>query len=247
MKILLAVPSKKRADVLAKNTLTWLKLVGEDYAIFVEPDEIIDYTKVGADRLVDIKAKDKGMAYVKNFIAEYAKAGGYDLVFKLDDDIRGFTHWREKLKTPEEVASRVRYIIGEAGRQFNKYDRVKAIAFPYSFQMFNKFEWAKTSRIQTAYIVRTDSIHPSPEVSVFEDFYTGIKIILTGGMILKYGESGIDMGVGVGKGKGGHQSFDRDAQALKEIEVIKRLYPPLKVKRVTGKNWSVEPVLDIKY
>lgn len=246
MKILVAVPSKNRAEELVKYTYSWLSKVEGldiDYRIFVEPQ---DYDSYGVDNLVNIGQNDQGLFFVKQFIYDYALENGYDAIFKVDDDVRGWTNYRAK-QGPEDSAKTFIKIIEESVKQFNKHPEIKAVGFPYSFQMFSQFEWAKSNRLQTCYLVRTESFSPKEGVSVFEDFYTALRIRVNGGMILRYGLSGIDLGNGVGKGKGGLQMFDRDELAKKEIEIMKELYPMLTVKEVKGKSWSVEPVLDIVY
>lgn len=241
MKILIAVPSKNRMETLEKFTYQWLKLLSFDWKIFVEPQDFEKYANV-ATNLISIEKDNQGFSYVKSFIKNYAEKNGYDLVFKVDDDIKCFTDFR-KNTTPEKTAELLTEFINEKVMKGFENPLLGAISFPYSFEMFEKKEWTKSKRIQTCYICRTEYVQqPILGISVFEDFAVGIKILTDGKIILKYGLLGQNMGVKVGGGTGGHQDFDRNEQALKEVDLLRKIYPPLKFKKVS-KAWSVEPDL----
>lgn len=245
MKILFAVPSKNRVNVLQKFTWQWLKDF-PDARIFVEPQDFVAYSAAMPEaKIVRINQNNQGLAYVKYMIADHADFHGYDFIFKLDDDIRGWTDWRKRT----DVAGSVKVFqqILDDAREIFANSQIKAVTFPYSFQMYKKEKWSLTSRIQTAYIARTNNFGPRHGINVFEDFCTGLKIRVNGGIIAKYGLAGIDLGVPVGKGEGGLQMFDRDAMAKKEIELLRKIYPSLKIKTVTGKRWTVEPIMSIPY
>lgn len=241
MKLLIAIPSKNRVDILKANTLQWVKDVGVDWVVFVEPQDIGTYASVLGENFFVLNANDKGLGYCKQAIKDYALANGYTHIFKLDDDIKGFTNYRTKLKgaeIPQYIAECLPILMDA----FRVYPQVKAIAFPYSFEMYERKRWEVVKRVQTAYIVETESMLVDPAISVFEDFATGLDIISKGGLVLKFGLMGIDMGVKVGGGSGGHQSFDRAERARAEIEPMRKIYPPLKFRKV-DKPWQIEPDL----
>jgi hypothetical protein len=43
MKLLIAIPSKGRADSIFSRTLRWLPLTGFDYKVLIEPQDSVDY------------------------------------------------------------------------------------------------------------------------------------------------------------------------------------------------------------
>lgn len=239
MKILLAVPSKNRVGVLLKNTYKWLCLMPYDFAIFVEPQDLNKYSEI--DFVVPLRENNKGLGYAKKSIQEYAQKNGYDLVFKIDDDIQCFTDFRTSL-TPEKTAEHLfLFIRDKVIPLFEKHEILGAVTFPYSFEMYDKKEFAPTKRVQTSFIVRADFLaSPYEEISVFEDFSVGLQILTSGFKILKYGMIGIKMGIMVGAGTGGHQSFDRKKQAEKEVLLLRKIYPALKFRKV-NKPWEIEP------
>ncbi len=243
MKVLIAIPSKARIETLEENAYSWVKyLVGVDWKIFVEPQEEDEYRHVfGYENVVAIGADNLGLGYSKMCIKAYAINNHYDLVFKLDDDIRGFTDFRKKMK-PEGTAHYMSLLLKQLAVCFEKNEELGAIAFPYSFEMYEKKVWEPTKRLQTAFMMRTELMHAEKHISVFEDFAAGLWILTRGKKIMKYCLTGIDMGVKVGGGSGGHQVFDRHAQALKEVVQLRNIYPPLTFRPV-DKPWKIEPDL----
>ncbi len=240
MKILIAIPSKRRADVLEKNALKWVQHTGLDFQIFIEQDDFSEYEKISKN-LIILPEYKRGLGYAKTIIKEYAEKNNYDLIIKIDDDVSGWTDYRRQLKG-EEAGKRFRQTIRECEIAFEKYPDIAVIAFPYSFQMFEKRSFERTKRVQTAYIARTAYFHVDTRISVFEDFAVGINAITKNKLVMLYGMSGIVMGIPVGGGTGGHQSYDRAIQAEKEIEVLREIYPPLSFRKVE-KPWIYEPDL----
>lgn len=250
MKVLIAVPSKGRIESITKQTWSWLQFVPYDVKIFVEPQEVNQYASVLPEsNLSVLEASDKGLWYVKRAMRDYALENGYDLVFKVDDDVRGWAGRDRKRKTGQEAAQIVVEAIEHCVEAFKKYPEVDAIGFPYSHQMFEVKKWAGiNSRLQTCYIVRPLAWAVGEEISCFEDFYSFVAIIANNHNTLRYGLAGFDCDVG--KQKGGLQSEvlpDRKDEALREIEIFKKLWPIIEVREVEGKRWTHEPNLRGKF
>lgn len=240
MKILIAIPSKNRVEVLKNYAWKWVSLLPLDFKIFVEPQDFNEYAnEFGYEVLVDIQDNNRGLGYAKSKIKEYAIAHNYDVIFKLDDDVKAWTDWRTTLSV-EESAKKIEETIERVLAVFQQYPAVKAVTFPYSHELYEKTMWEKTKRIQTAYIIRTDAMHTDPRISVFEDFAAGLSIFVNRGMILKFGLSAMVLGVKVGGGSGGHQDFDRAQAAKNEVALLREIYPPLQVRGV-DKPWQIEP------
>lgn len=246
MRVLLAIPSKARASTLQKYALTWLALLPEtvEWQVFVEPQDEGAYKSVVPDgHLSLLTENDRGLGFALSQVKAFAITGGYDVIFKLDDDIRGFMEFRQRLNAPA-VARRVTKMVEEFSKAFETFSDLGAITFPYSFEVYDKTQWQPTKRVQTAYFVRTSAFFAEPAVSVFEDFAVGLYCLTKGLRVMRYGLSAIDLGVKVGGGTGGHQSvsLDRKAGSLAAIEELRKIYPPLEC-RAVDKPWGIEPDL----
>lgn len=241
MKILIAVPSKSRSATIQKLTLSWLSKTKLDYRVFIEPQEYGKYVKtMGNGRLVLLGANDKGLGYSKESIKDYAIKNGYDLIFKVDDDMLGW--WGRSRRRSDSVSHEVFIeLLKDCEEQFLKHPEVKAIGFSYAWQMFDKDKWTGINqRLQSCYLTRTQDFHADALISVFEDFAAFLAIRVQNGVTLRYGFAGMDIEP-VGKNPGGHQNFNRKERAVAEIEQLRKLYPALKFRKVTGKDWDIEP------
>ncbi len=236
MKLLIAIPSKNRVDTLVKYSWTWAKELKIDVRVFVEPQDYDNYlSAIPEGSLVKIGANNAGLGYAKKCIQLYAESEGYDVVMKLDDDISGWT-WMRKPMTTEAVERRINNLL----IQF-VHNELGAVAFPYSFQIFDMTEyWSKAKKVQSTYMVRTELLCSPYEFSVFEDFAVGLYALVKGFKVMKYNLMGQVLGVPVGGGTGGHQSFDRSELALKDAELLKKIYPPITFRKVE-KPWKIEP------
>lgn len=245
MKTLIAIPSKGRVQQLQKNTLKWATQIKEaDLIVFVEPQDFEAYSNelVGINFVV-LPENDKGLGYAKKIIGEFAKEQGYEVIIKLDDDIKSFNK-RSVKSTPEGSAKNLSEALATAIALFNKYSDLAAVGFPYRFELWGpKRLAAMNARLQTAYIIRTQDWHGDERISTFEDFVQFLRIRLNNRFTLRIGDIGIDCAA-VGEGEGGLQVFDREEMAQKEIDIIRsEMYPPLEVRAANNKRWSVEPSL----
>jgi hypothetical protein len=252
MKLLIAIPSKGRANTIFKHTMRWVTRTGFDVKVFVEPQELEAYREsakdgnyqhyldVKDDQFIDIGANDKGLGYAKGFIKKYAIEHGYNLVFKLDDDVNRFNS-RGKNKPDEEMIILFSTMVGACRKAFGRYPDVAAIGFPYRNELFEPKLWsAINARLQSCYIIKPEYI--LDEFNTFEDFAQYLNIRAQNKVTLRYGLLGIDAAE-VGANKGGLQLFNREDQMNEELPKLRKIYPALEFKPVKGKNWSIEPVL----
>jgi hypothetical protein len=253
MKLLIAIPSKGRADSIFKRTLRWVPRTGFQYKVFVEPQEIEQYRAMAQDGnynnylemtdddFVDIGQRDQGLGYAKEFIQRYATEHGYQLVFKMDDDVLRFNN-RGKNKPDDEMVLEFHKMVIACRGAFERYPDVGAIGFPYRNELFEPKEWsAINARLQSCYLIRTELIQHG--FNTLEDFAQYIYIRSQNKVTLRYGLMGIDA-ADVGKNKGGMQLFDRSAMVEDELARLRAIYPALKYKHVDGKSWNIEPVLE---
>ena len=252
MKLLIAIPSKGRADTIAKRSMRWLPRTGFDVRVFVEPQEYEAYEAAlkdgdynnythSAGMLIKIRKNNGGISYVMQQIKKHAAKNKYDLVFKMDDDIKGFIG-RGKKKPDDQMIMDFCAMVGACRLELGARPEVGAVGFPYRNELFELKKWsAINARLQTAYIVRTKLMH-SLGVNMMEDFAQYVYLRSQNFLTLRYGLLGIDAAP-VGKTKGGMQLFDQQKLALEAAQKLRELHPGIKFRKVEGKAWSIEPVL----
>lgn len=256
MKLLVAIPSKGRSEKAFKQTLRWVSRAGFDVRIFVEPQDVAAYREAAKnanyqnyldysdDQFIDIGENDRGLSYVKGFIKKYAEANGYDLVFKLDDDVLRFSG-RGRSKPDDRMVIDFSVMVAACRKVFSQYLDVAAIGFPYRNELYEPKEWSLLNgRLQSCYIVRTEYMVNDERLgNHFEDFHNYIYIRSKNKVTLRYGLLGMDI-ADVGTNPGGCQDTPRtEAGAHTAIDALRELYPALKVKLNQSKEWKVEPSL----
>lgn len=245
--LLIAIPSKARPKELEKYVLPWLRSGYIDSAlVFVERQDEKEYREVlrgTAVRLMVMPKENQGLGYVKEVIGKHARFFGYDLIFKIDDDVSGW-HRPGVPKSPESGAKHFDEAVEASAHMLADKPDLAAIGFPYRNEMWEVKKWtAANARLQTCYIIKTEDWYGDKRISTFEDFAQYLHIRTNNRMTLRYGLMGIDCAP-VGKLGGGLQLFDREEMAQREIGIIRtEIYPALQVKRVEGKQWKYEPHL----
>lgn len=247
MKILIAIPSKNRSEKIAKKTLSWVTKLPYGWRVFVEPQDRASYAiYVDQDQLVTLAQNDQGLGYAKREIKAYALKHGYDLIFKVDDDVPlwspGYGSYQEnKESTPATVAQALQ----ECAELFGRFGTLGAICFNYKMFMHiqgGKPRYAKNSRLQTVYVIRSELFSGDPAIQCFEDFMQTLLLWRDGYKTLRMNYFGFSSGDTnyAGKGAGGLQSFDRVALARKEAEYILETYPWVQW-RAVDRPWAIEP------
>lgn len=254
--VLIAIPSKARAEILQKAALKWLQFSKYPFIVFVErPDRDAYSQLLYPDQLGHVTSVNQGLGHAKKCIQTFAIENGYTHVVKLDDDITGWydgTHrganynFASNYSHPPERSARIfDHSIDTILARMAQYEEIVAVGFPYDHEMYEVRKWIGLNiRLQTAYVARTEWLGaPNMEkFSTFEDFATYLHIRLNNKLTARYGYTGISC-LPIGKAPGGLQDFDRNELAIKEIELMRQMYPALKVKKVEGKAWEYEPDL----
>jgi hypothetical protein len=260
MKLLIAVPSKNRPEGLIKNTLRWLTYSKYPWKIFIEPQDTQKYQEALAlrsdfkvsDVLVSLDKDNQGLGYAKVSIQKYAEQHGFDVIFKVDDDLKS---WRDQRNRNKEKTTRHKWSVSDYGDVFNKlindglealnkYPSVGAIGLAYRNEIWEPQKWSSiNARLQTAYMVYTKLFNPpkAEAISVFEDFATYLWVRKCGYDTLRHGLIGIDC-EDIGTNNGGHQDFNRYELAKKEAILLQEIYPALRFK-IVDKPWKIEPKL----
>lgn len=252
MKLLIAIPSKGRSDTIFKRTMRWACRLGYDVRVFCEPSEIEAYREAARDgnyqnrtaitdaSFVDIGKNNGGLSYAKKFIKDYAIQNGYDLVFRLDDDVLRFSS-RGRNKPDDLMIIKFSEMVGKCRVTFGKYPDVAAVGFGYRNELYEPKEWAGINmRLQTCYIIKPEYI--AEGFGCFDDFADYVNIRKQNKVTLRYGLLGIDV-ADVGKTKGGLQMFDREELANQDIVKLRAMHPAIEFKIVRDKTWGIEPVM----
>lgn len=233
MRCLVIIPSKARPDNIKKYTIPFMQRLGLDYRIFIEPQDENNYKQYQS--VVILPSNNQGLGYSTMYAKKYANDNGYDLIFKIDDDV----------KSIGEIEKDINKII-----QSFKIPKVGAVVFPYDFEFYAKTEKLFSrinKRIQTCYIIRTSIYEPRQDVSTFEDFYEYL-ILRQKQYDTLYCSKHLIKCSPVGKGNGGLQVFDRSEMALKEIQIFKSIDPTIQVIEKPDRPWKYEPKFtDKKY
>lgn len=193
--------------------MRWVVRAGFEVKVFVEPQEIEEYREgarnanhenyldITDQHFVDIGKNDQGLGYAKQFIKDYATEHGFDLVFKMDDDIKRW-RWRGKNLPDDQMLYKFCEMVGICRITIGKYKDVAAIGFPYGNELFGKpKEWeAINARLQSCYLIRTEYLQGG--YSTFEDFAQYIYIRSQNKVTLRYGLGGMDS-IRVGSNRGG--------------------------------------------
>ena len=225
MKCLVCIPSKGRPNNIKKYVEPFMQRLGLDYRIFVEPQDAEQYR---FSNVVLLDANDKGLGYATAFAKKYAEQNGYNLYFRIDDDV----------KSIGEIEKDIDRII----KAFDIL-KVGAVVFPYSFEWYAKTDKLFTrvnKRTQTCYIIRTKLFRPDNRISTFDDFYQYLLLRNDNYDTLYCSKHLIDCAP-VGGGSGGLQVFDRSEMALNEINIFKSIDPTIKVISKPDKPWKYEP------
>lgn len=232
MRCLVFIPSKGRPENIKKFVQPFMGRLKLDYKIFVEPQDAATYP---FENVEVIDANDKGLGYATSCAKAYAKSHGYELMFKVDDDVKGIGSIENDI---EKVLAAF------------KIEKIGAVVFPYSFEFYSKSTKLFTrvnKRLQTCYIIRERLFRPSPDVSTFEDFYQYL-LLRTGAYDTLFCSKHLIECSPVGSGSGGLQVFDRQAMAKKEIAIFRAIDPTIAIITKPNKPWKYEPKFtDKKY
>lgn len=164
--MLIAVPSKDRADTFQEKTL---QVLGDhNFTLFVEPQEADEYAEWDP---VVIPENDKGMCYVVAYIKNYALENGHDYVLKIDDDV-------EELDVDK--------LIKEAEYLFDKYDNVGAVSCTRNSADNYRFMFVDHP-LESVFVIRTDLMTDIKDKDASHDGYQSKKIWDEGYKIVQTG------------------------------------------------------------
>jgi hypothetical protein len=225
-KVLCCIPSKGRPDNIEKYVKPLMAKLQLPYKVFIEPQDKEHYPQ--NDNIHVIPDNNMGLGYVSTHMKAYAEENGYELIFRVDDDVAAIGTLEEDMKAVLTVF---------------KVPQIKAVCFPYDFEWYaitKKLFSRVNKRIQTCYIIRASSFNPRPQIKCFEDFYYFLDIITNKGKTLYCSRHGIKCPA-VGSNKGGLQAFDRSELAKASIKIFKGIDPTIDVIHKPDRAWKIEP------
>lgn len=224
MKILVAVPSYNRPYDIEKRVGWWLKQVkGVDFRIFVEPSQAMYYEQsFDVENIVETK-DDNGFMNQIIDIGKYATKNKYDLVFKIDDDMKFSARGVRKDGTVELFQN----IINELKEKFLNTKNIGAIniAKPMTYMHSEKKGFkARKKPIYGNYIMDPKYlVMMKPEMLLFDDLFLTIEVKKDKKDIYTY--LGAYEDAITHTNQGGLQSFDRNDIGFKGYEFAKTIYP----------------------
>jgi len=225
MKCLVCIPSNARPNNIKKYVEPFMSRLGLDYKIFVEPQdkELYKFSNV-----VTLDANDKGLGYATSFAKNYAEQNGYELFFRIDDDV-----------------SAIGNIENDIHKIIKAFDipQVGAVVFPYDFEWYsitNKLFTRKNKRLQTCYLIRTKALFTNYKIKCFEDFYYFMMLRKNNYDTLFCSRHFIKCPP-IGTNHGGLQEYDRSELALASINIFKSIDSTIKVISKPDKPWKYEP------
>lgn len=228
MKALAIVPSKQRPELFQKVCRPFIDSLGIDTILILERE---DYDKYDYPNKLMLERSNAGIWYALSQGKRYAEENGYDVVFKIDDDVSAVGNIADDL---EDILS-----------YFVSHKSLGAVVFPYDFEFYaksNKLFTHINKRVQTCYLIRTTSFRPRESINTFEDFYQFFQMINNNEFTLFCARHAIKCKP-VGSGSGGHQVFDRKQQAQEEIKLFQKIDPTVGVIIKEDKRWYYEPKL----
>ncbi len=237
MKILVIVASKNRTMRLKLLTLSWLRGAGIDYRILVEPQDKEAYTEIDNNLLV-LPEDNQGLEYALLQGKKYAEENGYDVVFKIDDDIKGWTTMMKDNQTlMKNNTQRFLQIIQDIEKPLSQ-EGCGGVSFGYRQEFWHdKVFFGINQRFQTCYIVKTALFNPIPNSvskGMWEDMINFLRVIDKGYKVIRYGRYQMDTAVESGM-EGGLTDYYKNRgpeQYNLVIEEVKKEFPwmPFKAK-----------------
>lgn len=253
MKLLIVIPSKRHSEAIFKRTLKWVTRTGFDVRIFVEPQELEayreaarnanyeNYTSISDDMFIDIGRDNTDLGYAKGFMKRYAEENGYELVFKLDDDIKRF-HGQGKVKPIDSMIIDFSVLVGHCRSAFGRYKDLAAISFDYGKEVQELKQWtAINPPLNSSYIIKTEYMQEG--FSSTENFAQYLYIRSLDKVTLRYGLLAIDV-ANVDDRIGGWHKSNYLEKLEEELPRLKQIYPNLDPKPTEDNDWMLASVFD---
>jgi hypothetical protein len=231
MKLLLAIPSYNRPYEIEKRTGFWLKkLQYSHWKVFVEPDQAVYYAQTIPKAHLVVTGNNIGLVGQLRMIARYAIRKGYDLVWKIDDDMM----FKRKGIKKHQIHEVVEQTIPDLTERFSQDADLGVIniAMPRDYmykQVYNdspKFYTKKKWMVKCSYVVRPEDMDYTDGNYTFDDVEIGLIDMEKRKKIEFY--AGCYNDNLIRENQGGLQSFDRDEKARQSLAALVKRFPKIK-------------------
>lgn len=248
LKLLIAVPTYKRPEVVAKFFDYWKSYENDQVTLlyFVEPDQVKDYEAVIPRTYIVPTANNCLLSGQKTHIKEYAIANKYDWVLKLDDDVKAFrTRGKMKPETQQNIKDSLIKLVNYTA------DSVGAISIPYRNELFPNIEGLtytkRNMRLQSSYLIRPELLYTM--FNNVEDFAQTCYVHSKGYRIPRTGLFGQDLYSPVGLGAGGLNNDSRKKNTALETMELLTLFPGISTKEhpLIGFTPSISEYINTRY
>jgi len=122
------IPSKGRPQTA---TYKLLQAASIPFTIIVEPQDAAAYKAANVPNLHVLPDNDQGIAYVRNYMLDWARSQKIDWLWMIDDDVSGFG-----------TAKAGKTIKGDASVLTAFYDAVKQYRFPLNGINYCQYAWS---------------------------------------------------------------------------------------------------------
>ena len=126
------IPSKGRPTTTAYKLLQAASI---PFTTFVEPQDAAAYKAAAVPNLQILPANDQGIAYVRNYILDWARQTSNDWIWMMDDDVTGFG-----------TAKAGKTIKGDATVLQQVHQRVAPHRFPVNGINYCQYAWSYSTK-----------------------------------------------------------------------------------------------------
>jgi hypothetical protein len=225
MKVLIAIPSHQRPYDIEKRTGFWLKALKKtDWKVFVESDQIKYYEQIIPKSNLISTPVGSGLIGQLIEIGNYASKNNYDLVMKMDDDMRLTKTGLKKENTADFIEEMIEYMISQFDSNTGAITAAKPMGYLHGDKKSIKL---RNKPIFGNYLIRTGFFSClKPEYLLFDDLVFSAQIKLNG-MVIKTNFAAMEDSL-THKNKGGLQTIDRDLYSRKGFQAIIKDFPLMK-------------------
>ena len=186
------IPSRHRAD--KPITTKGFDQDNIPYRLLVEPHDYDSYrTRYRDEQLVQLPKDNQGIAYVRNYALEHAKAAGYDYFWMFDDDIRSY----QIRRGGKQHHTNPRHLLALLEHVTNQYDNIGGSCIAHSafnFSQDSKAPVVYNSQIYCAELITTQA-QARFQPGVADDIDFSMQLLTEGWVTLVYKRIGFTSAV----------------------------------------------------
>lgn len=244
MKVLIAVPTYKRPYILEKRAWYFLKdLKNADVRVFCDEDEEMYYEQVAGDRVVvgAKQGKPDGLISQLNFIGEYARNNGYDIVWKVDDKLTLHKGGVKKKDIVPYIDEYILKIVDKFKEGADAIGTCKAREYLHSDK--SGFQ-PRYKPFDASYFLKSEYLSLDTNVFSMDELQVYFKLATEDHLDVW---TCFDMYIDnpMGKFEGGLQMFDRLEESKNCLEILTSKYPEIRMKQSRSETsidvgWNID-------